>query len=96
MYPYSLQKAAKALGITRPELIKRMRAKGLLNDRTLPAQPQQHRAYLFVHESSWPHPSLGMQYSQSTRIRRDALRWLAFELDMQPPAPPPPDRADVA
>ena len=36
----TLAQAATHLGLTRPKLIVRMREKGLLNDRNLPAYPQ--------------------------------------------------------
>ncbi|WP_339475269.1 hypothetical protein [Pseudomonas sp. RL_5y_Pfl2_69] len=66
----TLAKAAEYLGTTRPKLIKLMREKGLLNERNLPAFPVRDREYLRVKDSNWFHAELGMQYSQSTRVRQ--------------------------
>ena len=82
----TLAKAAVRLGTTRPKLIKLMRDKGLLNDRNLPAFPVRDREYLRVKDSNWFHAELGMQYSQSTRVRQPGMAWLAKQLDLAPPA----------
>lgn len=92
----SLQDAAKALGITRPALIKRMREAGLLDDRNLPTHPLRDRLYLEKHEGNWHHPELGPQYSYSTRVRPAGLAWLRQKLDIPMPMPPvEQDRRDV-
>ena len=45
----------------------------------------------------WVVPRLESRLADAKlRELREAVQGLAFELDMQPPAPPPPDRADVA
>ena len=72
----TLAKAAEYLGTTRPKLIKLMREKGLLNERNLPAFPVRDREYLRVKDSNWFHAELGMQYSQSTRVRQPGMAWL--------------------
>ena len=82
----TLAKAAACLGITRPKLIKQMREKGLLNDRNLPAFPVRDREFLRVKDSHWFHAELGMQYSQSTRVRQPGMAWLAKQLDLALPA----------
>lgn len=84
----SLEKAAKYFGLTRPKLIALMRGKGLLNDRNLPAFPVRDREYLRVKDGSWYHHELGMQYSQSTRVRQAGVRWLAELLGLDLPAIP--------
>lgn len=91
----TLAKAAASLGTTRPKLIKLMRDKGLLNDRNLPAFPVRDREYLRVKDSNWFHAELGMQYSQSTRVRQPGIAWLAEQLGLtlQPIAA---DHRDVA
>jgi phage antirepressor YoqD-like protein len=91
----SLEQTAKHLGTTRPKLIKLMRANGLLNDRNLPAHPHRDREYLRVKDGSWYHQELGMQYSQSTRVKQAGIQWLAKILDLPLPAIPA-DRRDVA
>ena len=91
----TLAKAAARLGTTRPKLIKLMREKGLLNDRNLPAFPARDREYLRVKDSNWFHAELGMQYSQSTRVRQPGIAWLAEQLDLSLP-PIPTDHRDVA
>ena len=91
----NLEKTAKYFGITRPALIKRMRDKGLLADRNLPAFPVRDREYLRVKDGSWYHHELGMQYSQSTRVRQAGIRWLAEQLGLDLPAIPA-DHRDVA
>ena len=91
----SLEKAAKYFGLTRPKLIALMREKGLLNDRNLPAFPVRDREYLRVKDSSWYHDKLGMQYSQSTKVRQAGIRWLAYQLGLDLPAIPA-DNRDVA
>ncbi|HEY0288539.1 MAG TPA: phage antirepressor KilAC domain-containing protein [Pseudomonas sp.] len=91
----NLEKTAKYLGITRPKLIELMRAKGLLNDRNLPAYPTRDRDYLRVKDSNWWHPKLGMQYSQSVRVKQPGIPWLAAQLGIELP-PIPADSRDVA
>ncbi|MCT4497660.1 phage antirepressor KilAC domain-containing protein [Pseudomonas sivasensis] len=91
----SLEKAAKYFGLTRPKLISLMREKGLLNNRNLPAFPVRDREYLRVKDSNWYHETAGMQYSQSTKIRRAGIRWLAEQLGLELPAIPA-DNRDVA
>lgn len=91
----NLEKTAKYFGITRPALIKLMREKGLLTDRNLPAFPVRDREYLRVKDGSWYHHELGMQYSQSTRVRQAGITWLAELLGLDLPAIPA-DHRDVA
>jgi phage antirepressor YoqD-like protein len=91
----SLEKAAKYFGITRPKLIALMREKGLLNDRNLPAFPVRDREYLRVKDSNWYHDKLGMQYSQSTKVRQAGIHWLAMQLGLNLSAIPA-DSRDVA
>ena len=91
----TLAKAASCLGTTRPKLIKLMREKGKLKDRNLPAFPVRDREYLRVKDSNWFHAELGMQYSQSTRVRPPGIAWLAEQLGLALP-PIPADRRDVA
>ncbi|WP_374840409.1 DNA-binding protein [Pseudomonas aeruginosa] len=69
MKDLSLHQAAQRLGLSRPELIKRMKAAGLLDSSNLPAAPVRDRLYLRAKETSWHHPELGMQYSHSTKVR---------------------------
>lgn len=91
----NLEKTAKYFGLTRPALIKHMREKGLLTDRNLPAFPDRDREYLRVKDSNWYHDTLGMQYSQSTRVRQAGIPWLAEQLGLDLPAIPA-DNRDVA
>ena len=91
----TLAKAAVHLGTTRPKLIKLMREKGLLNERNLPAFPVRDREYLWVKDSNWFHAELGMQYSQSTRVRQPGVVWLAEQLGLALPTIPA-DHRDVA
>jgi phage antirepressor YoqD-like protein len=90
-----LQQTAKYLGTTRPKLIAMMREKGLLNEKKLPAYPTRDREYLGVKNGSWHHEKLGMQYSQSTRVKQPGIRWLAEQLGIELP-PIPADVRDVA
>ncbi|UZD97378.1 phage antirepressor KilAC domain-containing protein [Pseudomonas corrugata] len=91
----NLEKIAKHFGMTRPALIKLMREKGLLTDHNLPAFPVRDREYLRVKDSNWYHDTLGMQYSQSTRVRQAGIPWLAEQLGLDLPAIPANNR-DVA
>ena len=91
----TLAKAAACLGTTRPKLIKLMREKGLLNERNLPASPVRDREYLRIKDSNWFHAELGMQYSQSTRVKHPGIRWLAEQLGLELPGIPV-DNRDVA
>jgi phage antirepressor YoqD-like protein len=91
----TLAQTAKHLGITRPKLINLMREKGLLNDCNLPAYPTRDREYLRVKDSNWYHAELGMQYSQSTRVKQPGIQWLAEQLGLELPAIPV-DNRDVA
>lgn len=91
----TLAQAAKHLGLTRPKLISLMRGKGLLNERNLPTYPTRDREYLRIKDSNWYHDQLGMQYSQSTRIKQPGIRWLAEQLGLNLPAIPV-DSRDVA
>ncbi len=80
MKDLSLHQAAQRLGLSRPELIKRMKAAGLLDSSNLPAAPVRDRLYLRAKETSWHHPELGMQYSHSTKVRPVGVAWLADKL----------------
>jgi phage antirepressor YoqD-like protein len=84
----TLAKTATHLGLTRPKLIDLMRKKGLLNDRNLPAYPNRDREYLRVKDGHWFHHQLGMQYSQSTRVKQPGIRWLAEQLGLELPEIP--------
>lgn len=91
----TLAQAANHLGLTRPKLIGLMREKGLLNERNLPTYPTRDREYLRIKDSNWYHDQLGMQYSQSTRIKQPGIRWLAEQLGLNLPEIPV-DSRDVA
>jgi phage antirepressor YoqD-like protein len=91
----TLAQAATHLGLTRPKLIDLMRKKSLLNDRNLPAYPNRDREYLRIKDSHWFHHQLGMQYSQSTRVKQPGIRWLAEQLGLDLPEIPINNR-DVA
>jgi phage antirepressor YoqD-like protein len=91
----TLAQAAKYLGLTRPKLIALMREKGLLNAQNLPTYPTRDREYLRIKDSNWYHDQLGMQYSQSTRIKQPGIRWLAEQLGLNLPEIPV-DSRDVA
>lgn len=94
---YDLHHAAKRLGITRPQLIKRMKDKGLLDSKRLPSHPLRDKLYMRTKAGQWFHEKLGMQYSQSTRITAAGIPWLADQLGIERPAPPAePDRRYVA
>lgn len=84
----TLAQTAKYFGISRPKLIAHMRDKQLLDDRNLPRYPTRDREYLRAKEGSWFHPEVGMQYSQSTRVKQAGISWLAQELNLQLPTPP--------
>jgi len=81
----TLAQAATHLGLTRPKLIDLMRKKSLLNNRNLPAYPNRDREYMRVKDSHWFHHQLGMQYSQSTRVKQPGIRWLADQLGLKLP-----------
>ena len=91
----TLAQTAKHLGITRPKLINLMREKGLLNEQNLPAYPNRDRDHLVVKNGHWYHEKLGMQYSQSTRVKQAGIRWLADQLGLNLPEIPV-DSRDVA
>ncbi|NWL18660.1 phage antirepressor KilAC domain-containing protein [Pseudomonas umsongensis] len=82
----TLAQAANQLGLTRPKLISLMREKGLINERNLPAHLTRDRNYLRIKESHWYHEQLGMQYSQSTRVKQPGIHWLAEQLGLHVPA----------
>lgn len=82
----TLAQAATQLGLTRPKLISLMRERGLLNERNLPTHPNRDRDYLRVKDSHWYHGQLGMQYSQSTRVKQPGIRWLAEQMGLELPA----------
>ncbi|MDF5966501.1 hypothetical protein P4114_15905 [Pseudomonas aeruginosa] len=87
MKDLSLHQAAQRLGLSRPELIKRMKAAGLLDSSNLPAVPVRDRLYLRAKETPWHHPELGMQYSHSTKVRPAGVAWLADKLGIPASAP---------
>lgn len=91
----TLAQAAKELGITRPKLIELMFEKQLLDEHNLPRFPNRDRLYLRMKEGSWYHPTVGMQYSKSTRVRPDGIQWLNDQLGLecQPSAQDPRDVA---
>ncbi|MCE0904690.1 phage antirepressor KilAC domain-containing protein [Pseudomonas alloputida] len=84
----TLAQTAKHFGISRNELIRRMRENELLTERNLPRYPTRDREYLRIKEGSWFHPEAGMQYSESTRVKQAGIPWLAERLDLQLPTPP--------
>lgn len=84
----NLAQTAKLFGISRTELISRMRENELLNDRNLPRYPTRDREYLRTKEGQWFHPTSGMQYSTSTRVKQAGIPWLAERLQLQLPTPP--------
>ncbi len=91
----TLAQAARQLGISRPKLIALMQNRALLNERNLPAYPTRDREFLRIKDSNWFHHQLGMQYSQSTRVRQPGIRWLAEQLGLDVPDIPA-DSRDVA
>ena len=92
-----LKRAAERLGTTRPKLMQLMREKGLLGADNLPAHPTRDAHYLRVKETPWQHAELGQQYSYTTRLKSGGLVWLARQLGIERPAPPPtPDPREVA
>lgn len=94
---YSLKQAAERLGLKHRELMQRMRAKGLLTNANLPANPAATKLYLVTREYRYFHPDHGMQYPRSTRVTDAGLRWLEQKLGIERALPPPtPDRRDVA
>ena len=88
----NLAQTAKLFGISRNELISRMRENELLTDRNLPRYPTRDREFLRTKEGSWFHPQAGMQYSQSTRVKQAGIHWLASRLQLQLPTPPEDNR----
>ncbi|VVN71611.1 phage antirepressor KilAC domain-containing protein [Pseudomonas fluorescens] len=82
----TLAQTAKHLGTIRPKLISLMRNKGLINKSNLPAYPTRDREYLRVKDSNWYHAELGMQSSQSTRVKQPGIQWLAKQLGLELPA----------
>jgi len=88
----NLAQTAKLFGISRNELISRMRENELLTDRNLPRYPTRDREYMRTKEGSWFHPQAGMQYSQSTRVKQAGIPWLASRLQLQLPTPPEDNR----
>jgi phage antirepressor YoqD-like protein len=91
----TLAQTAKLFRTTRPKLISLMRNKGLINESNLPDYPTRDREYLRVKDSNWYHAELGMQYSQSTRVKQPGIQWLAEQLGLDLPAIPV-DNRDVA
>lgn len=84
----TLAQTAKYFGISRNELISRMREQDLLTERNLPRHPTRDREYLRTKEGKWFHPTSGMQYSESTRVKQAGIPWLAERLNLQLPTPP--------
>ncbi|MGO0694452.1 phage antirepressor KilAC domain-containing protein [Pseudomonas guariconensis] len=84
----TLAQTAKYFGISRTELISRMREHDLLTEGNLPRYPTRDREYLRTKEGKWYHPTSGMQYSESTRVKQAGIPWLAERLELQLPTPP--------
>jgi len=84
----TLAQTAKLFGISRNELICLMRENELLTERNLPRYPTRDREYLRIKEGQWFHPTSGMQYSMSTRVKQAGIPWLAERLQLQLPTPP--------
>ncbi|MDH2435639.1 phage antirepressor KilAC domain-containing protein [Pokkaliibacter sp. MBI-7] len=81
----TLKQTADYFGITRPELISRMREADLLNRHNLPQHASRDRLYLTTKEGSWWHPECGHQYSLSTRVTQPGIPWLAERLSLSLP-----------
>tara|TARA_R110002051_G_scaffold53388_1_gene100730 strand:+ start:33 stop:317 length:285 start_codon:yes stop_codon:yes gene_type:complete len=84
----NLAQTAKQLGITRKQLIFKMREAGLLNAQNLPTNPMRDKFYLQTKQGQWYHPELGMQYSESTRVTQYGINWLADKLGLERPKVP--------
>jgi phage antirepressor YoqD-like protein len=84
----SLKRAAERLGLGHRELMKRMRDKGLLDKKNLPANPAATKDFLVTRESRWFHERLGMQYKRTTRVTDIGISWLAGQIGIERPAPP--------
>ncbi|WP_455893706.1 phage antirepressor KilAC domain-containing protein [Pseudomonas palmensis] len=84
----TLAQTARYFGMSRPKLIKLMCDKQLLDERNLPRFPTRDREYLRIKEGNWFHPEVGMQYSQSTRVKQAGISWLAQQLQLDLPSPP--------
>lgn len=97
MSTYSLQEAAKALGLTRPKLLAAMRERDLIDAKNLPRHPDRDKLNLVTREGRWYHDKHGEQYSRSTRVTQAGLRWLEQKLGLERTLPEPrPDPRDVA
>lgn len=93
----SLKRAAQRLGLGHRELMKRMRDKGLLDKKNLPANPAATKDFLVTRETRWFHEDYGMQYQRTTRVTEIGISWLANQIGIEPPAPPAvPDPREVA
>ncbi len=90
----TLKQVAERLSLKRPRLIARMREAGLLDAKALPRHPERDRAFLKTHDGHWYHPTLGLQYSQSTRITPRGLNWLADLLGIPQPTTAEPQSRD--
>lgn len=93
----SLKYASQRLGIGHRSLMQRMRDKGLLDARNLPAHPDRDKCYLVTRENRYHHPEHGMQYPRTTRVTDAGIPWLANQLGIERPLPEPQqDPRDVA
>ena len=73
---YSMEAAAKVLGIGRNTLFRMLRDDGVLLASNLPAQRYMH--HFVITASSWTHPSTGVEnLTNTTRVRPSGLAWLA-------------------
>src|SRR3990167_5195864 len=85
----SLKHAAERLGLGHRTLLQRMRDKGLLDKHNLPANTDMTKAFLVTREARYFHPKAGMQYPRTTRVTDIGLPWLAKQLGIEQPMPPP-------
>ncbi|MCD7039688.1 phage antirepressor KilAC domain-containing protein [Pseudomonas sp. MAFF 311095] len=93
----SLKRVAERLGLGHRELMQRMRDKGLLDKKNLPANPALTKDFLVTRESRWFHEKHGMQYKRTTRVTDIGISWLANQIGIERPAPPAvPDPREVA
>jgi phage antirepressor YoqD-like protein len=93
----SLKYTAQRLGLGHRDLMKRMRAAGILDRHNLPANPEMTKAYLVTRENRYYHPEHGLQYPRTTRVTDAGIPWLAAKLGIERPMPEPQqDPRDVA
>jgi len=78
---YSVQDAAKLIGIGSKKLFKYLREQNVLNKNNVPYQSYIDNGYLKVEASNWNHPTVGTKLYAKTVVTVKGVEWLQKKIN---------------